>query len=87
MKLQMCGAALLSVCGPFAFAQANAKPADPLASIGWLAGGAWNAEVPSPSGGGTTRIQQKPDDNTSALFSAQGTGWKAMFQVKYQRAQ
>lgn len=168
MKLRVLGAALLSLCVNAALGQGGAKPGDPLASIAWLAGGVWRAEVPSPTGSGTTKIEQKmertlggrvmrfetsfdgtqeyqgffaydatkkkvvfsypsasgdvtngevaegtgevlldftvdhsqgaathyqvhmkrtgPDDYTWGLFSAEGSGWKPMFQVKYHRA-
>lgn len=33
--------------------------ADPLAPVAWLAGGTWKAEVPNPSGGASTKIEQR----------------------------
>lgn len=35
------------------------SPADPLASIAWMAGGTWHGEAQAPGGGGTMRIDTR----------------------------
>lgn len=61
MNARVLGAALLSLFVPLALGQPTAIPADPLSSIGWLAGGVWRAELPGPAGSGTTKIEQKAE--------------------------
>jgi hypothetical protein len=49
---------LFAMSAMVAMGQANAA-VDQLAPVAWLAGGTWKAEVPSPNGGASTKIEQK----------------------------
>lgn len=49
---------LLAVSTTISMGQASAV-SDPMAPIAWLAGGTWKAELPSPNGGGKTKIEQR----------------------------